>query len=77
MLFSAVTLLVYYDSGFVVPDWTALHEPGDWNRIHILDWTGFPSLISSTYLSSVERAMVRSDQSSFPASYGTSTIFPS
>lgn len=70
--YSATTLLVDYDSGFVVPDWaafrgteTACPEPADWSRIYIRDWTGFPSLISSTYLSGVERAMIHCDQSTF------------
>jgi hypothetical protein len=64
---SAKRLLVYYDSGFVVPDWTetAYPEPADWNRSHIRDWTGFPSLISSTYLSGVESAVIYCDQTSF------------
>jgi hypothetical protein len=70
--YSATTLLVDYDSGFVVPDWaafrgteTACPEPADWSRTHIRDWTGFPLLISSTYLSGVERAVIDCDQSTF------------
>jgi hypothetical protein len=70
---SAMTLLVRYDSGFVVPDWTAFcgadtacPEPADWRRMHIRDWTGFPLHISP-YLSGIERAIVHSDESSFPS----------
>jgi len=64
---SAKRLLVSYDSGFVVPDWTetAYPEPADWNRSHIRDWTRFPSLISSTYLSGVESAVIYCDKTSF------------
>jgi hypothetical protein len=59
-----MTLLVYYGSGFVVPGWTeAGPEPAEWNRNHVRNWTGFPSLIPSTYLSAVERAVIHSDQS--------------
>lgn len=78
-----MTLLVYYDPGFVVPDWTAFHEaeiacpePADWSRIHIRDWTGFPSLISGIYLSGIERAVIYSDQSSFSSLIQNLRILP-